>query len=81
MKKFFRFAAFFLIFFFITMSRVYAESNYVLPYPSSMPGSIFYKIDVLKEKILEYWYFGNFGKFGKQSYISLKLYYGFTILG
>src|SRR3989344_6793684 len=63
MKKFFRFAAFFLIFFFITMSRVYAESNYVLPYPSSMPGGMSYNFHLLYESVSKYWYFGNFGQF------------------
>lgn len=41
----------------------YAESSYVLPYPSFMPGSPFYKLNLIKEEILKYWYFGNFGQF------------------
>ena len=40
-----------------------ADSSYVLPYPSSMPGSSFYKLGLLKEYILKYWYFGDFGQF------------------
>lgn len=40
-----------------------AESSYVLPYPSFMPGSPFYKLNLIKEEILKYWYFGNFGQF------------------
>lgn len=40
-----------------------AQSDYVLPYPSFMPGSPFYKINLFKEEILKFWYFGNFGQF------------------
>ncbi|MDO8657995.1 MAG: hypothetical protein Q7K55_04595 [Candidatus Levybacteria bacterium] len=43
--------------------KIYSESPYVLPYPSDMPGSVFYKLDLIKENILKYWYFGNFGQF------------------
>lgn len=43
--------------------KVLAESDYVLPYPSAMPGSIFYKLNLIKEKVLKYWYFGDFGQF------------------
>lgn len=42
---------------------VLAESSYVLPYPSFMPGSGIYKIHLLWEELMNYWYFGNFGKF------------------
>lgn len=40
-----------------------AESQYVLPYPSFMPGSPFYKLNLIKDEILKYWYLGNFGQF------------------
>jgi len=53
-----------LVILFLTFqSSVYAQSNYVLPYPSAMPGSIFYKLNLVKEQILKYWYFGDFGQF------------------
>jgi len=42
--------------------RVFAQSDYVLPYPSQMPGSKFYKINQAIEKLSYFWYFGNFGK-------------------
>ncbi len=42
---------------------VFAASSYVLPYPSIMPGSKFYKIKVLIDRLAVYWYFGNFGQF------------------
>ena len=40
-----------------------AESQYVLPYPSQMPGSIFYKLSLIQEELLRFWYFGDFGQF------------------
>lgn len=61
MKAFiFLFIAFY--FFFIT-PFVLATSTYVLPYPSSMPGSKFYLLKEVKDAFLQYWYFGNFGQF------------------
>jgi len=44
-------------------SNAFAESSYVLPYPSAMPGSIFYRLNLIREEILRYWYFGDFGGF------------------
>lgn len=49
--------------FFGYSSKIFAQSNYVLPYPSAMPGSIFYKLNLVKEKVMKYWYFGDFGQF------------------
>ena len=62
-EKFLR--LFILIFFFLTFFKtsVFAQSNYVLPYPSSMPGSLSYKIHLFYENISKYWYFGAFGQF------------------
>lgn len=51
------------LFYFLSPRNVFAESPYVLPYPSVMPGSIFYKINLIQEEILKYWYFGDFGQF------------------
>jgi len=51
---------FFLIFF---KTTVFSQSNYVLPYPSNMPGNLSYKIHIIYEKISKYWYFGDFGQF------------------
>ena len=42
---------------------VSAESSYVLPYPSYMPGNFFYKPRLVISKISKYIYFGDFGKF------------------
>ncbi|MBI2613537.1 MAG: hypothetical protein HYW62_02100 [Candidatus Levybacteria bacterium] len=53
--------AFLLIFF--LANRVYAKSDYVLPYPSNMPGGLSYKLHLLYENISKYWYFGDFGQF------------------
>src|SRR3989338_6901280 len=43
--------------------NIFAESSYVLPYPSAMPGSIFYKLNLIQEELLRFWYFGDFGQF------------------
>ncbi len=51
---------------------VSAQSSYVLPYPSFMPGSTFYKLNLLKEKIMKYWYFGDFGQFNYNLKLSDK---------
>lgn len=41
----------------------HAESDYVLPYPSTMPGSNFYKFHLFWGNISKWWYFGSFGQF------------------
>ena|SRR3990167_7918527 len=51
------------LFLIVFTSRVYSESSYVLPYPSAMPGSIFYKPNLIQEELLRFWYFGDFGQF------------------
>lgn len=54
----------FILALFISFRTVsFAQSEYVLPYPSAMPGSIFYKLNLIKEEVLRYWYFGDFGRF------------------
>jgi len=62
-EKFFRLLilVFFISVFFKTI--VFAQSNYVLPYPPNMPGSLSYKIHLIYENVSRYWYFGNFGQF------------------
>lgn len=42
---------------------VFADSSYVLPYPSFMPGSKFYLLQQAKDAVLRYWRFGSFGQF------------------
>lgn len=56
---------FLLVFLFLILFKtsVFAQSSYVLPYPSNMPGSLSYKIHLIYEDISKYWYFGNFGQF------------------
>lgn len=51
------------IVFFIFANQTFAQSSYVLPYPSAMPGNILYKFNLIKESLLKLWYFGDFGKF------------------
>lgn len=52
-----------LLTFLLISNPVFAQSNYVLPYPSTMPGSGFYKLHLLWDKLMQYWYFGDFGQF------------------
>ncbi|HSD98569.1 MAG TPA: hypothetical protein VLB73_02630 [Patescibacteria group bacterium] len=51
------------IFFFIATQTSFAASPYVLPYPSAMPGGVSYKLHIVWEKIMQYWYFGDFGQY------------------
>lgn len=56
------------IFFALTLVFVIPEiaqagSGYVLPYPSAMPGSKLYLLHQLEERLLKYWYFGEYGRF------------------
>lgn len=60
MKKVLLIASFLFLF---SSTKVFAESQYVLPYPASMPGSKFYLLQEFKNTALQYWYFGNFGQF------------------
>lgn len=46
----------------ITSTSAWAQS-YVLPYPSSMPGSFLYKFHKTYESISKYWHFGEFASF------------------
>jgi hypothetical protein len=55
---------FLIIFIYLVFSQTaFAKSDYVLPYPSSMPGSFFYKMHLVYESFSKYWYFGDFGQF------------------
>jgi hypothetical protein len=51
------------IFSFFTLKVAFANSDYVLPYPSFMPGNKFYTVSKVFEKLEKYWYFGNFAQF------------------
>jgi CRISPR/Cas system-associated protein Cas5 (RAMP superfamily) len=51
------------ILFFSTATISYANSPYVLPYPSTMPGGISYKVHLVWEKLMQFWCFGDFGQF------------------
>lgn len=50
----------FLLIIFSYVSQVSAE--YMLPYPSSMPGNRIYRITRLLDSIKKYWYFGSLGQ-------------------
>mgnify|MGYP001608848777 CR=1 FL=1 len=51
------------LFLFLLPKIVFAQSSYVLPYPSSMPGSLAYKFHLIYGTLSKYWYFGDFGQF------------------
>lgn len=40
-----------------------ADNDYVLPYPSFMPGSKLYKMRLIWEEVIRYWHFGNLSQF------------------
>lgn len=54
------------------LQPVWAQSNYVLPYPTFMPGNILYKPSLTLDRIKKYWYFGNFGQFAYNLKLSDK---------
>lgn len=47
----------------ILSHKVIASSDYVLPYPSFMPGNKLYSVHRIYEGISKYWYFGDYGRF------------------
>lgn len=63
MKKWFYILICSLLFLILATSFSFAESDYVLLYPSSMPGSKFYQIRLIWDEVKKYWYFGSFGQF------------------
>src|SRR5260221_10309515 len=63
MKKISRIAVLIFCLLYIFTFKANAISPYVLSYPSTMPGSVYYKMHLVLEAFMEYWYFGNFGKF------------------
>lgn len=56
-------ASLILLIFLSTATIVYSSSEYVLPYPSYMPGNKLYAVHVVIERFSKYWYFGDFGQF------------------
>ncbi|MBI2028398.1 MAG: hypothetical protein HYT07_02200 [Candidatus Levybacteria bacterium] len=58
------FTGFIILFFLLIFAKsLFAAPDYVLPYPDVMPGSKFYNIKLIWEKLSKYWYFGDFGGF------------------
>lgn len=49
--------------FLFSTAPLHADSSYVLPYPSTMPGGVNYQLHIAWERVMQYWYFGNFGQF------------------
>jgi len=56
MKKIF-FCFLIIIFYFLFTSPV--QADYVLPYPSFMPGNKMYRISRIADQLKKYWYWGN----------------------
>lgn len=50
----------------------YAQSDYVLPYPPSMPGNKLYSLRLMGESIQGVWSFGNFAQFSYNLKLSDK---------
>lgn len=63
MKNFSLILLFLIIVSFFAYPVSFAQSEYVLPYPSSMPGSKFYVISSAWDRFMKYWYFGAFSQF------------------
>lgn len=63
MRRLFYLFIIFFLFFILSSTKIYADSSYVLPYPSTMPGGLVYKLRLAYDAISKYWYFGNFGQF------------------
>lgn len=64
MPKTFLFILTTIIISFICTSSAYAQtSSYVLPYPGIMPGNKLYNLNLVVDKIQEYFAFGDFAKF------------------
>lgn len=62
MKHLFTFLLIFLLLQVLPKNAI-AESAYVLPYPSVMPGTILYKAHLVLELFQQFWYYGDFGQF------------------
>lgn len=52
-----------LLIFLISSTSSFANFDYVLPYPSSMPGSKLYPVRQIVEKLEKYWYFGSLSSY------------------
>lgn len=62
MKKIASFVVLLFLLFLTFNKSVFAQSAYVLPYPSYMPGSSIYKIHLIWEELMSFYYFGNFAQ-------------------
>jgi hypothetical protein len=57
MKKFIVICLLFIVYSLLFIPSAYAD--YVLPYPSYMPGNKIYRISRIIDSLKKYWYFGN----------------------
>ena len=49
----------FFVFILYLLLPLAVQAEYVLPYPSYMPGNTLYKVSTFLDKLKGYWYFGN----------------------
>lgn len=49
-----------------------ARADYVLPYPSFMPGNSFYKLSRIADRLNKYWYWGSIARFRHHLHLSDK---------
>lgn len=54
---------FVLVFTFLNMNKTVYAAEYVLPYPSYMPGNKFYKISRILDRIERWWFWGSIASF------------------
>ncbi|MEN9407188.1 MAG: hypothetical protein RLZZ455_404 [Candidatus Parcubacteria bacterium] len=71
-RKTFIVVSFVFMLIFVNPEIARATSGYVLPYPSAMPGSKLYILHKVEEKLLKYWYFGDYGRFTYNRQLSDK---------
>ena len=50
------------VFYFILGHCMAVRADYVLPYPSYMPGNKLYKVMRIVDKVKRFWYWGNIGQ-------------------
>lgn len=52
-----------ILFYFVPLTGVFAQGDYVLPYPGTMPGNRFYSLSQTIDYLQSFWSFGNLSQF------------------
>jgi hypothetical protein len=63
MKKIIKYSFFTIVLSFVIGNLTFVHAEYVLPYPSFMPGNKLYRISRLIDVMKKYWYFGDIAQF------------------